>query len=42
MFKESSGRVMDEVWNEGTNFPHVKYYYGEPEPSEKFFKETLQ
>ncbi|CAB4005826.1 Thioredoxin domain-containing 12, partial [Paramuricea clavata] len=28
-FVEPSGRVMNEVWNEGTAFPHVKYYYGE-------------
>ena len=24
---------MNEVWNEGTAFPHVKYYYGEAEES---------
>ena len=30
-FVEPSGRVMNEVWNEGTAFPHVKYYYGEAE-----------
>ncbi|XP_046850918.1 uncharacterized protein LOC124444366 [Xenia sp. Carnegie-2017] len=29
LFAEPSGRVMDEVWNEGTAYPHVKYYYGE-------------
>jgi hypothetical protein len=24
---------MNEVWNEGTAFPHVKYYYGEADES---------
>lgn len=41
-FMESSGRVMDEVWNEGTNFPHVKYYYGEPEPIIRSMKIVIE
>ena len=24
---------MNEVWNEGTAYPHVKYYYGEADES---------
>lgn len=37
--KEPSGRVMNEVWNEGTAFPHVKYYYGEAD--ESMFKDFV-
>ena len=37
--KEPSGRVMNEVWNEGTTFPHVKYYYGEAD--ESMFKDFV-
>lgn len=34
-YKEPSGRVIDEVWNKGTSFLDTKYYYGEPDHSEK-------
>lgn len=31
LFLSPEGKVMDEIWNEGTKHPHVKYYYSTPQ-----------
>jgi len=31
LFLDVNGKVMDEFWNEGTNYKHVKYYYQDGE-----------
>lgn len=28
---DPEGKVIDEIWNEGTKHPHVKYYYSGPQ-----------
>ncbi|XP_046849923.1 uncharacterized protein LOC124443513 [Xenia sp. Carnegie-2017] len=42
LFVEPSGRVMDEVWNEGTAYPHVKYYYGEADEIVRSMKIVIE
>ncbi|CAH3198266.1 unnamed protein product [Porites evermanni] len=31
LFLNPEGKVIDEIWNEGTKHPHVKYYYSGPQ-----------
>lgn len=31
LFLNPEGKVIDEIWNEGTKHPHVKYYYSSPQ-----------
>lgn len=28
---DPEGKVVDDIWNEGTKHPHVKYYYSGPQ-----------
>ena len=34
---DPEGKVIDEIWNEGTKHPHVKYYYSGPQECMRIF-----
>ncbi|XP_073239584.1 uncharacterized protein [Porites lutea] len=42
LFLNPEGKVIDEIWNEGTKHPHVKYYYSGPQELIAAMKRALK
>lgn len=42
LFMNPEGKVIDEIWNEGTKHPHVKYYYSTPQELIAAMKRALK
>lgn len=42
LFLNPEGKVIDEIWNEGTKHPHVKYYYSSPQELIAAMKRALK
>ncbi|KAJ7378801.1 Thioredoxin domain-containing protein 12 [Desmophyllum pertusum] len=42
LFLNPEGKVVEEIWNEGTKHPHVKYYYSSPQELISGMKRALK
>lgn len=42
LFLNPEGKVVDDIWNEGTKHPHVKYYYSGPQELISGMKRALK